>query len=66
MNQISNTLLLQTFETDCDEKIKPYLDLGWIVSGTMRKPNELRPEKGDFIFVQLNWPDYLGGPVHPQ
>lgn len=66
MNEEQKLFLLQTFESNQDTMVKPYLDLGWTIIGTMRKPNDLRPEKGDFIFVNLQWPNDSADPVYPK
>lgn len=66
MSKEQKLFMLQTFETNQDTMVKPYLDLGWTIIGAMRKPNDLRPEKGDFIFVNLQWPDDSTDPVYPK
>lgn len=57
--------LVQTFEDNHDKVTKKYTDLGWNIIGLMRQTNNVRPERGDVIFVSLEWPDHLGEPVHP-
>lgn len=59
------SFLLQTFEDNFDELLALHTNLGWRVAGVMRKPNELRPERGDAIFINLEWPADLGEPVRP-